>query len=328
MPPLSPEQPPFPAGNGREADVRAGGRTPVAPVREAGNGGWRAYLGLLRPHQWLKNGFVFIGLLFGHAWGDPAKLGQALGAFVAFCLLASAVYVMNDLIDREPDRRHPDKCRRPLASGAVGVPAAVGLGLACLLGGAVVALAWGGAAPWTFAAYVVLNVGYSLGLKHVVILDVFLIAAGFMLRILAGTLGLGIVPSHWLLLCGLMLTLFLGFAKRRAELEAMSGDGPGHRRVLEHYTEELLDQFVAIAAAATVISYALYTVSAETVALHGTRWLIATLPFVLYGMLRYLWRLHARGGGGDPAAELLRDPHLLAATAGWLGLVIALLGGL
>lgn len=286
-----------------------------------------ALLRLLRPHQWLKNGFVFVGLLFGHAWNDPEKLGQALAAFAAFCLLASAVYVMNDLIDREGDRLHPKKKHRPLAAGTVGVGPAMFVGVVCLATGCL--LAWGlaGRAPWIFAAYVALNVAYTLGLKHVVILDVFIIAAGFMLRILAGTVGIGIAPSLWLLLCGLMLTLFLGFAKRRAELNALLADSAGHRRVLEHYTAPMLDQFIGIAAAGTVISYALYTVSAETVALHGTRGLIATVPFVLYGMLRYLWRLHARGGGGDPAQELLTDPHLLAATAGWLLLVFLLLGG-
>lgn len=283
---------------------------------------------LLRPHQWLKNGFVFLGLLFGHAWTDPVKLGQALWAFTAFSLLASAVYVMNDLVDRKQDRLHPKKKDRPLAAGTVSPGAAKALALACLLGGGAIAWFLAGSAPWIFLAYVLLNVGYSFGLKHVVILDVFIIAAGFMLRILAGTQGIGIAPSQWLLLCGLMLTLFLGFAKRRAELLALQSDSAGHRRVLEHYTASMLDQFIGIAAAGTVISYALYTVSAETVALHGTRALIATVPFVLYGMLRYLWKLHARGGGGDPAQELLRDPHLLAATAGWLALVILLLGGL
>ena len=284
-------------------------------------------LRLLRPHQWLKNGFVFVGLLFGHAWTDPVKLGQALAAFVAFCLLASAVYVMNDLIDREQDRLHPKKKKRPLAAGTVSGPAALTLAAVCLFAGGTIAWQFAGSAPWIFFAYVALNVGYSFGLKHVVILDVFIIAAGFMLRILAGTLGLDIAPSQWLLLCGLMLTLFLGFAKRSAELLALPEDSAGHRRVLEHYTAPMLDQFISIAATGTVISYALYTVSADTVALHGTRGLIATVPFVLYGMLRYLWRLHARGGGGDPAQELLTDPHLLAATAGWLLLVLFLLGG-
>ena len=282
---------------------------------------------LLRPHQWLKNGFVFVGLLFGHAWADPVRLGQALAAFAAFCLLASAVYVMNDLIDREQDRLHPEKKNRPLAAGTVSVSAAAVLAATCLVAGGAVAVLWAGSAPWVFFAYVALNIAYSFGLKHIVILDVFIIASGFMLRILAGTLGLGIAPSQWLLLCGLMLTLFLGFAKRRAELDALPADGGVHRRVLEHYTAPMLNRFIGVAAAGTVISYAFYTVSAETVALHGTRGLIATVPFVLYGVLRYLWRLHARGGGGDPAQELLTDPHLLAATAGWLLLVLALLGG-
>ena len=284
-------------------------------------------LRLLRPHQWLKNGFVFIGLLFGHAWNDPHKLSQALAAFVAFCLLASAVYVMNDLIDREQDRRHPKKKLRPLAAGTVSVRAAVVLGALCLIAGGVIAVRYAGSAPWLFLAYVVMNLGYCFGLKHVVILDVFIIAAGFMLRILAGTLGIDIAPSHWLLLCGLMVTLFLGFAKRRAELNALLQESAGHRRVLEHYTAAMLDQFIAIAADGTIISYSLYTVSAETVALHGTRGLMVTIPFVVYGILRYLWRLHRQGGGGDPAQELLGDPHLLTAAAGWLVVVLALLSG-
>ena len=155
-----------------------------------------ALIRLLRPHQWLKNGFVFVGLLFGHAWTDPLKLGQALAAFAAFCLLASAVYVMNDLIDREQDRLHPKKRNRPLAAGTVSVVAAITLAAVCLISGGVVAVLWAGSAPWIFLAYVALNVGYSLGLKHVVILDVFIIASGFMLRILAGTLGIGIAPSQ------------------------------------------------------------------------------------------------------------------------------------
>lgn len=280
---------------------------------------------LLRPHHWLKNGFVFVGLLFGHAWHDPRLVAQALAAFAAFCLLSSAVYVLNDWRDREQDRQHPRKRQRPLAAGTVSPPAALALGLACLLGGGLLAVMYAGNAPWIFAVYVVLNVAYSMGLKHVVILDVFIIAAGFMLRILAGTLGLDIAPSHWLLLCGLMLTLFLGFAKRLAELTALRDDGGSHRRVLERYTEPMLDQFIAITAAGTVISYALYTVSAETVAMHGTRALMLTVPLVLYGMLRYLWRLHGQDGGGDPAQELLTDPHLLLTVGAWLALVLVLL---
>lgn len=284
---------------------------------------------LLRPHQWLKNGFVLIGLLFGHAWSNAEMRMQALTAFVAFCLISSAVYVMNDILDREADRRHPQKCLRPIASGRVGIGVALALAAVCLVVGlGLISGLFGlpaSKAPWVFVLYVLMNVAYSLGLKHVVILDVFIIAAGFMLRIFAGTLGIGIVPSHWLVLTGLMLTLFLGFAKRRAEIEVPSTTEQPHRRVLEQYSLPLLDQFITLTAGATVITYSLYTVSEETIALHGTRWLIVTVPCVLYGLLRYLYRLHRRGGGGDPVRELLRDPHLLLVTALWLILVIWLL---
>jgi len=290
---------------------------------------------LLRPHQWVKNGFVFVGLLFGHAWERGEAVGlflQAFSAFIAFCLLSSTVYVVNDLADREQDRLHPEKRHRPLASGAVSVSAALLLAAACLLSASGLVLGLfaplglpGSQAPGIFLAYLLLNVAYSGGLKHVVVLDVFIIAAGFMLRILAGTLGIGIQPSNWLLLCGLMLTLFLGFAKRRAELKVLDADSSQHRRVLERYTPGMLDQFITLSAGATVIAYSLYTVSEETIALHGTPWLILTVPCVAYGLMRYLYRLHRTGGGGDPARELLTDPHLLGVFALWLGLVAWLL---
>ena len=289
-------------------------------------------LHLMRPLQWVKNGFVLVGLMFGHAWNDPTRVTQALLACAAFCLLASAVYVMNDLIDREADRRHPLKRRRPLASGEVGVPAAVALMAICLAGGFALVGLSGSRAVWLFFTYVALNLAYSLGLKHVVVLDVFIIAAGFMLRLLAGTLGIGIAPSQWLLLCGLMLTLFLGFGKRRAELGAMdtsggeAGRATAERRVLEHYSPLLLDQMMTVATAGTIVSYSLYTVSPETMALHGTTHLIYTVPLVIYGMFRYLFLLHRRGGGDDPALQLVLDPHLLAALCGWLALVLAMLG--
>jgi 4-hydroxybenzoate polyprenyltransferase len=284
-----------------------------------------ALVKLMRPHQWLKGGFVFIGIVFNHAWSDPVKLSMALAAFTAFSLLSSAVYVGNDLLDREQDRLHPIKRLRPLAAGTVSGGAAIGLMAFCLITGGAIASVWAGSAPWVFLAYLVINVAYSFWLKHIVILDVFVIASGFMLRILAGTLAIGIEPSQWLLVCGLSVTLFLGFAKRRAEIGVGKAD---HRRVLEHYSASLLDQFTSICATATIISYALYTVSAETVALHGTRGLIVTVPFVIYGMFRYLWRLHnGNGAAGDPAADLLADRHLQATAIAWLALVLYILGG-
>ncbi|MEI7612299.1 MAG: decaprenyl-phosphate phosphoribosyltransferase [Betaproteobacteria bacterium] len=283
------------------------------------------YLKLLRPHQWVKSGFVLVGLIFGHRWNDSALLENVLLAALSFALAASAVYVMNDLADRGRDREHPEKRHRPLASGSVGVTQALMLAGVCLVSALVLAQAASNAVLLIIVIYAVINVAYSMGLKHVVLLDVFIISAGFMLRLLAGTLGVGIAPSHWLLLCGLMLTLFLGFAKRRAELNAMEGEGGSHREVLDDYDQVLLDKLIGICAASAIISYSLYTVSPETVAMHGTTSLIMTVPFVIYGIFRYLFLLHRRGGGGDPAIALLKDAHLLGAFAGWFVTVIALL---
>lgn len=288
-------------------------------------GGLRQYLRLLRPHQWVKSGFVFVGLLFGHAWHDTELVVQVVLAATAFALAASAIYVMNDLSDRERDREHPKKRHRPLASGAVSVTQALLLAGACLVASLMLAHAVSNVVLLIILLYVALNVAYSAGLKHVVLLDVFIISAGFMLRILAGTLGVGIAPSHWLLLCGLMLTLFLGFAKRRAEINVMASNAASHRAVLDDYDPVLLDKLIGICAAGAIISYSLYTVSAQTVALHGSENLIATVPFVVYGIFRYLFLLHRRGGGGDPAAALLTDPHLLAACGGWFATLLFLL---
>ncbi|MFC5302435.1 decaprenyl-phosphate phosphoribosyltransferase [Azospira restricta] len=286
----------------------------------------KAWIKLLRPHQWLKSAFVFVGLLFGHAWNDAQLVGQVLLAAAAFSLAASAVYVGNDLVDRERDRQHPKKRQRPLAAGTITAGAAFAVGMACLAAAGLLAWLASPAVLAIVVAYLLLNVGYTLGLKHVVLLDVFLIAAGFMLRILAGTLGVGIAPSHWLLLCGLMLTLFLGFAKRHAELKALDGHAAGHRQVLDEYDPALLDKLIGICATATIVSYSLYTVSPETLALHGTVGLMATVPFVVYGMFRYLYRLHRHAGGGDAAVDLMTDRHLLAAALGWLAAVIVILG--
>ena len=287
----------------------------------------RPYLKLIRPHQWVKSGFVFVGLLFGHVWHETALVHSVLLAAAAFSLAASSIYVLNDIADRERDRAHPEKCHRPLASGVIGIAPALVIGGACLL--AALLLAWSASTRVLIIvlAYLVLNVAYSYGLKHVVLLDVFIIATGFMLRILAGTLGVGIAPSHWLLLCGLLLTLFLGFAKRHAELIVLQKASGTHRKVLADYDAELLDILLAICAACTVVSYSLYTVSAETTKMHGTDGLIYTVPFVIYGIFRYLFLLHRRGGGGDPSAAVFQDAHLLVTFAAWLVAVIAILNG-
>lgn len=286
----------------------------------------RDVLQLLRPPHWVKNGFVLAGLLFGHAWDQPGLVAAALAATVAFCLASSAVYAFNDAHDAARDREHPGKSGRPVARGAISARAARGIA-AALAAAALGVAAWTG---WQVAAlagaYVVLNAAYTLGLKQFPVLDVFIIAAGFMLRLLAGTWGVGIEPSRWLLACGFLLTLFLGFAKRRAELERLAEDAGQHRSVLESYSLAFLDKAVFACVVGMVVTYALYTVSAETVALHGTENLIWTLPWVLFGSFRYLFRLHFRGGGGDPALELLRDPLLAAAALGWVATVLWLIG--
>lgn len=282
----------------------------------------RAFLRLMRPHQWIKNGFVFLGVVFGHGWTEPTLVADVLALFAAFCFASSAVYVMNDIADRDADRLHPTKRFRPLARGDVGVGAARALCIVLALAGLALAARVSLPALLIVGAYAALNLAYSAGLKHVPILDVFIISGGFMLRILAGTTGIGIPPSKWLLLCGLMLTLFLGFGKRRSELVALTGEAngiPGQRASLDGYSKPLLDLLITVSVAGAAIGYALYTVDEKTIALHGTDRLIFTLPFVLYGLFRYLQVMYSRGGGADPAWELLHDPHLIVATAGWLG---------
>jgi 4-hydroxybenzoate polyprenyltransferase len=284
----------------------------------------RALVRLLRPQQYLKNAFVFVGVLFSVQW-DRATLLDATLAFLAFCAAASAVYTLNDIMDVEADRTHPVKRHRPIADGSVPIP--LGFGVMALMIVLALLLGWmaGPLVPLIVASYFVINVLYSWQLKHVVILDVFSIASGFMLRILAGTIGIGIEPSEWLLLCGLMLTLFLGFAKRRSELCRLPDAQNGARQVLDDYSPALLDSFIAISAGATILGYGLYTVSEQAVSAHGHTNLIYTLPLVIYGTFRYLYLLHHQGQGGDPSRELLTDSHLLATLAVWLLTTILML---
>jgi 4-hydroxybenzoate polyprenyltransferase len=282
-------------------------------------------LRLMRPYQWVKNAFVFTGLLFGHAWHDANLVAGVVMAFAAFCLGSSAVYIFNDIVDLEQDRQHPKKCKRPLASGLVSIPAAVML--AVLLGTLGLSLAYF-AAPTVLViliGYALMNIAYTLRLKNVVILDVFIIATGFMLRILAGTLGVGIPPSQWLLLCGLMVTLFLGFTKRRAEIIALTDDKTAHRKVLEHYSPVLLDKMIGITAAGLIMSYSLYTMNPDTIRIHNTPNLIYTVPFVMYGVFRYIYLLHHQSRGGDPSHDLVRDPHLFIVVGAWLVATILLI---
>lgn len=274
-------------------------------------------LKLMRPHQWLKNGFVLVGPFFAHAWGEAGVVSAVVLSVIAFCLTSSAVYVVNDLTDIEADRLHPSKRNRPLAAGTVSVPFAVGLALVLFAVGMGAAWFASPAVALIVGAYLLLNLAYSWRLKRVVILDVFIIATGFMLRILAGTTGVGIEPSSWLLLTGLMVTLFLGFSKRRSELAVMEHSGKATRSVLKNYSLPMLDLMIGVCSAGVVMAYSLYTMSAETIAIHQTDKLVYTVPFVLYGLFRYLYRNFADDLGEDPARDLLRDHHLLFTVIGW-----------
>ena len=302
--------------------------TPLAHLRQRGRGeGGKVFdlLRLMRPHQWVKNVFVFTGLLFGHAWHDPNLVSRVVLTFLAFCLVSSAVYVFNDIVDLEQDRLHPKKRFRPLAAGQVGTSAAMILAAVLAMPGFALAYGTSPTVLIILLGYALMNFAYSLRLKHVVILDVFIIATGFMLRILAGTLGVGIPPSQWLLLCGLMVTLFLGFTKRRAEIIALVEDKAAHRKVLEHYSPVLLDKMIGITAAGLIMSYSLYTMNADTIRIHGTANLIYTVPFVMYGVFRYIYLLHHQSRGGDPSHDLVRDPHLFVVVGAWLVTTILLI---
>jgi 4-hydroxybenzoate polyprenyltransferase len=284
------------------------------------------YLELLRPQQWVKNAFVLVGLVFGHAYNDPQMLILALLATAAFCLASGAVYAFNDARDAAQDREHPQKRMRPVARGAL-TPAAADTVSAVTAGAAVLLASFVTLRlAMVVVAYLFLSAAYTLLFKRVPVLDVVSIAAGFMLRLLAGTWGIGIEPSNWLLACGFLLTLFLGFAKRRAEVERLASDADRHRPVLAAYSTGFLDAAIAFCAGGMTIAYAAYTLAADTALLHGTRSLVLTLPWVLLGTLRYLYRLRFRGGGGDPAEELLRDPVLGAAVTGWIATVLWLIG--
>jgi 4-hydroxybenzoate polyprenyltransferase len=283
----------------------------------------------LRPHQWTKNLIVFAGLIFSEQQLllDVEAVGRAFSAFAIFCLLSSVVYLVNDLRDREADRGHPIKKRRPIASGLVS-PAAARI-TAVMLGAG--SIAWAAALSPAFLAiaggYLVLMLLYSGALKHLVILDVLTIAIGFVLRAAAGAVAVGVPISHWLLLLALLLALFLALSKRRAELVALAESARSHRRILDEYSPYLLDQMISVVTASTLLAYAFYTIHPETVQKFGTDRLLWTVPFPLYGIFRYLYLVHQREGGGNPSEMLISDRPLLACVALWGVAVIAILYG-
>jgi 4-hydroxybenzoate polyprenyltransferase len=281
----------------------------------------------LRPHQWTKNLLVFAGLIFGEKLRDEHAVVLATAAFGVFCLLSSTIYLINDIRDRDADRLHPHKSRRPIASGAL--PVSTAATAAVMMAGAALGAAFWIGTPFGIVAltYLVTLGLYSYSLKHIVILDVLTVAGGFVLRAAGGALAVQVEFSHWLLLLTLLLALFLALSKRRAELVALAGDAREHRKSLGDYSPYLLDQMIGVVTASTLLAYAFYTISPETVAKFGTDRLLWTVPFPLYGIFRYLYLVHQRDGGGNPSDTLLEDRPILACVALWGLSVIAILYG-
>jgi 4-hydroxybenzoate polyprenyltransferase len=301
------------------APAKASDQAPaIAAAPGAKLGGVGDWVKLIRPNQWVKNFFIVFPLLFSGNLLHPSAVLRVALTFAVFCLLASGVYVWNDVIDRAQDAVHPTKRFRPIAAGRIGARPAlwggalllvVALSTAALLDPVIGLLAVG---------YLGLNVLYSLYLKEAVILDVFALASFFILRLLAGAVAIHVQPSVWLLLCGGLLALYLGFAKRRHELVLLGDDSHAHRRVLQHYSAAFLDQVSGVLLSVTVVAYIMYTLSSKTAADVGSEELSYSTVFVLYGVFRYLYLVHKKGNGGNPTETLLTDRALLIAVLLWI----------
>ncbi len=281
-------------------------------------------LAAMRPRHWIKNVFVLAALVFAERLADPGAVGRALLGFVCFCALSSTIYLTNDIADRDADRLHPVKRRRPIAAGDV----SVGLAAACavVLGAAGLggAFALGPGFGAVACAYLLMNLAYSLALKGVVILDVMIVAAGFLLRAWGGAVVISVQMSEWLILCTGLLALFLGFVKRRQEIASLGG-ATEQRPILQEYSLPFLDQMIAVVTASTVLAYSLYAFSPEVAGKLGTQHLGITIPFVLFGIFRYLYLVHQRGEGENPTILVVTDRPLLANVALWVAAVLVAL---
>ena len=265
----------------------------------------------MRPKQWVKNVLLFAGLVFSKNVFQPALLLRSIAGFGIFCALSGAVYLINDLLDLKQDRVHPLKSKRPLASGKLSPSTAIAAASALMIAGLAVGFVLDAGFGGIALLYTAMNIGYTLFLKHVVILDIVVIAIGFVMRAVAGAELIHVYISSWLLVCTLFFALFLSLGKRRHELVLLGEGARSHRPILSEYSPYLLDQMISVVTASTIMAYTLYTTSAETVEKFGTRNLILTTPFVLYGIFRYLYLIHQKKLGGRPEQILLEDRALL-----------------
>jgi decaprenyl-phosphate phosphoribosyltransferase len=285
----------------------------------------KTILHLLRPHQYLKNGFIWLPVFFGYRIFDAGAVERTLLAFAAFCMMSSAIYVINDFQDREEDRRHPVKKNRPLASGAVSPRQALYTGLICFGASLALALAFlPTACLYLLLAYLLLNVAYSQSLKHIPIVDIFCIALGFVLRIYMGGAATDIPISPWIVIMTFLLALFLALAKRRDDLLLTDEDGP-IRKAIDGYNREFISLAMSVMASVIIVAYILYTVSPEVVAKHGTHRLYITGIWVLLGLLRYLQITFVEEKSGSPTLVLIKDFVLQAVIGLWLVNIFILL---
>ncbi len=272
----------------------------------------------MRPHQWVKNLFIFAPIIFSQNIFNLPLFLKTTAAFILFCTLSGSLYILNDIKDLEEDKLHPLKSKRPIASGrlkkSTAILSFIILSVLALILSIVLNISFFIAA----LIYFLLQVAYSFRLKHVVILDVFVIAAGFFIRVVAGGLAIDVYLSSWLLICTILLSLFLAMSKRRHELVLLKENAQGHRRILKEYNPYLLDQMIAVVTASTLIAYCLYTISEETVSKFGTTKLIYTVPFVLYGIFRYLYLVHQKTEGGSPEVLIIKDKPLLFDLLLWI----------
>jgi len=272
----------------------------------------------IRVRQWVKNLFIFLPLIFGAALFDTVKFFLALSAFIVFCMASSGIYLLNDVFDKNKDGFHPLKRNRPIALGLLDTKTAITIACICLLLSLFLALKINLLFATTTAVYILIHIFYSIRMKREVILDVIIIALGFELRIWGGGLAVGIYPSVWLQLCVFVLALFLGFIKRRTEKIALFKNADKHRNVLAHYKIILLDQMITISATLCVVFYGLYSISPSIVTDTGNIYMAYTVPFVIFGIFRYLYIVHVKKNGGDPSEILLKDFPLIVYILLWV----------
>jgi 4-hydroxybenzoate polyprenyltransferase len=282
----------------------------------------RAIFATLRPQQWVKNLVLFAGLIFSQNLDKPDLILKSLAGFALFCILSSSVYIFNDVMDAESDRKHPLKSTRPIASGRITVFSALSVFIIFALISLGLSLWLNPLFALTAAGYFVLNLLYSVYFKHVVIIDVMCIAASFVIRAVAGAVLIGVEISAWLVVCTTLLALFLGFGKRRYELLLLEEQATDHRKSLSEYSPYFLDQMISVVTASTVVAYAFYTLSVDVEIKLGTSHMDLTIPFVLYGVFRYLYLIHQKEGGGNPTRMLLTDRPILVNVILWLLAVV------